>query len=228
MVKKSVKKSVKLVEQHKVPWYPPVVAFRKGSSIREAFAQWWAPELGSDLDKLLRAITPRTAPEGIDEAFGGEQMRQKWKVKPGKMVCVKIVLDYPLREPYERALQVSTKRIGDVFGIAHDLYREVYAFDDADWKRKGHKRAPIIGKKKLPNGMQVNLMNRQGGSKVWGHDLTDLVFEGLCFEPSPEARVLLDAFGAENKRKTKRLVKAKPLRFNSKHVIGTVTFQIGS
>lgn len=219
-----VKKSVKLVEIHKVPWYPPVVAFRRDSSIREAFAQWWAPELGSDLDRLLRAISPRTAPEGIDKAFGGEQMRQKWKAKPGKMVCLKIVLDYPLREPYERCFQVSTKRIGDVFGLAHDLYREVYAFDDADWARKGHKQAPIIGKKKLPSGRKVNLLNRQGGAHVWGHDITDLAFEGLYFEPSPEAQRLHVAY----KRETKKVGTVKAMRFNAKHVLGTVTFQIGS
>lgn len=222
-----MKKPAEFVELNKTPWYPPVVAFREGSSIREAYAQWWAPELGSDLDTLLRAIAPRSAPEGIDEAFGGEKMRSKWKITKGEGVKVLLVLTYPLCVKYDREIVLHTKRFGDVFGRAHDLYREIYALDDAGWKEKGYKRAPIIGKKNLVSGQKVNLMNRQGGTYVWGHDLTDLVFEGLYFEPSAEAKIYLKAHRAFQKRKT-HPKGTKPPRFNVKHCIGTVTFGIGS
>lgn len=210
-----------------VPWVPPVVAFRKGSSIREAFAKWWQPDLYSDLYYLLDAICPRTAPAGIDEAFGGEKMRQKWKPKPGKTVLVNIRLDYPLREVWERPFKVSTKRIGEVFGLAHDLYRQIYLLDDAEWLKNGHKQAPIVGKKTLPGGQKVDLLNRQGGSHVWGHDITDLVFESFCFEPSPKAQEFLEAHRMFMKRK-RPPKNVKPPRFNVKHCIGTVSFFIGS
>jgi hypothetical protein len=211
----------------RVPWMPPVVAFRKGSSIRETFAQWWEPDLHSDFYYLLTAICPRTACAGVDEAFGGEKMRHKWKSKSGKTVLLDIRLDYPLREAWERPFKVSTKRIGEVFGLAHDLYREIYLLDDVVWLKNGHKQAPIVGKKTLPGGQKVNLLNRQGGAHVWGHDIIDLVFESFSFKPSAKATAYIEAHRAFSARK-RPPKNAKPPRFNVKHSIGTVSFFIGS
>lgn len=212
-------------ECHPVPWMPHVVAFRGGSSIRKTFAQWWEPD-GGDLGHLLFSVGRPGAKDGIDEAFGGETLRDKWKPKPGKLLRLEILLDYPLRTPLRRTFEVSTKRFGEVFGLAHDLYREVYAADDAHWKQHGHAQAPIIGKKKLPSGRQVNLLNRQGGAYVWGHDIVDLAFEALLFQPSAEAAAYLKARRAFFKKKQPK--GAKPPRFNVKHSIGVVSFHIGS
>jgi hypothetical protein len=213
-------------EEHSVPWLPLVVAFRAETSIRETFAQWWEPQSCTVLDHLLRGICDRSASAGVDEALGGEKMRHGWKPRPGKTLRLEILLDYPFREPVKRSVQIGSKRFGEVFGLAHDIYREVYALDDAHWSQHGHEQAPVVGKRKLPGGSTVNLLNRQGGAFVWGHDITDLHFESLCFEPSAEALAYLKARRAFFKKKQPK--DAKPPRFNVRHSIGTVSFFIGS
>jgi hypothetical protein len=238
------------VASHETPWHPPVVAFWKGSVIREAYAKWWQPEYHSDLSDFLWAIGPRgsSTPEGLDETFMREQkfrhpsaIRHQRKVVPGKTIKVRIVLDYPLREKQERVVEVSTKRFGEIFGIAHDMYRDVYKRDAAAWKKKGHKAPPIIGKTK--GG--VTLLNRRESALVWGHDMGDLAFESMHFEFDLGAKAFLDAYEKARKAEIRAhkshgrytilhpKISAKSLnrklRFDTKkYIVGTVTFGIGS
>jgi hypothetical protein len=222
-------------ERHQVPFHPPVVAFRKGSAIRKAFAQWWRPAGGSDLGELLEAISPRASCDGLDDAFvrGYSSGERRWKVTPGREIKVRIVLDYPLSFAAEGVVSVSTKRIGEIFGHAHDMYLGIYKRDDAD--RRG-KPAPRVGVKKFGK-LTAKCMNRAPSSLIWGHDMSDLVFEGVRFEFNPEAREALDAF-QDARRASIKLMRSRggrgamkwpKLKLDvKKHVLGTVTFDIGS
>lgn len=259
----SFSKPKKRVTSHDTPWHPPVVAFRNGSTIREAYAQWWQPHHNSDLFDFMQALCSRSASDGIDDAFlngYGSKVGRRWKPVPGKTIKVRLVLEYPLVNPVSGTVDVSTKRFGEIFGVAHDMYRAVYERDDAE---RGGKPAPRVGKVKLP-GMKkpVTMLNRRPGKLVWGHDMSDLAFESMHFEFSPEARVAFDAYQKGRDAALKKLklkcgrrrvnvpghpelkasralgsfilrrhpvLKVAKLAFNvKKHVVGTVTFGIGS
>lgn len=238
--------SRKRVHIHPVPWHPPVVAFRKGSAIREAYAQWWKPHYDSDLSDFLDAID-RSALDGEDDAFSNgyrSETARPWKVKPGKTVKVRIALDYPLVIGVDGVVSISTKRFGEIFGHAHDMYVAVYKRDDAEWKKTGKKAAPKVGRVKIPGVKRpVCMDNRALGPLVWGHDMSDLVFESMCFEFSPEAREAFDAYQRKRDAALKKLkrgpgtfilrphprLKSAKLAFDIKrHVLGTVSFGIGS
>jgi len=217
------KRKAERVTRHETPWCPPVVAFYKGSTIRETYAQWWSPHYDSDLSDFLFALCPRSSrfnsvPEGYDDAFqhgGGEPMKSAWKVKVGRTVKLSLVLTYPLHTRHERSVTVTTKRFGEVFGAAHDFYADIYRRDNKAWLRQH-------GKKVAPRAA-ANLLNRASGLLVWGHDMSDLVFESLHFEFGPEARAALDKYKNQNQKRSAKL--DFDIRRRS---IGTVTFGIGS
>jgi hypothetical protein len=246
----------KRVTWHEPPWFPPVVAFYKGSQLRETYAQWWSPHWNSDLGDVLHAIGPRgsSTPEGLEDCFGRGRLRKDWKSPAAKTINVAVEISAYLSEKQSRVVQVSSKRFGEVFGVAHDLYADVYKRDDAEWKKAGKGRVPTAGEQwqedvkagkvtKKEAGFRTGLVNRARGRLVWGHEMGDLSFEGLHFEPSD---VVLDwlkrYYDARVKMMTKArkknpgvLVLAGPkakdlpkLVLGKSDVIGTITFGIGS
>lgn len=153
-----------------------------GSPLREALAVYWFPTRGAgaqELMELANLVVPawvlslnEAAPfrrAGVAErAAGGPADPRTSDRAPA---TVRIVLDYPLQEEFTRAVEIDLRRPGEVFGLAADLYRELYAEDE---RRGGgaHMDEIVPGSK---------LMNRASGPLVWGHDIRDLVFEGAHF-----------------------------------------------
>lgn len=251
-----MKKTRKRVTWHETPWVPPVVAFYKGSKLREVYAQWWSPHWNSDLADVLHATGPRgsSTPEGLEDCFGRGRVRKDWKRPPGKTINVAVEISAYLSEKQSRVVQVSSKRFGDVFGIAHDLYADVYKRDDAEWRKVGKKKAPTAGEQwqeaiddgkvsKKEAGFRTGLVNRARGRLVWGHEMGDLAFEGLCFAPSDVVAEWLKRYREAHAKMTKEARKKQPgiiimggpktkdlpkLALGKDDVIGTITFGIGS
>lgn len=155
-------------EYHKVPFGAmPVDAFSQ-ELIREAAAQYWEPEYYADGDKDsdLKAILWNVFPQGLEYRFG-ERENIDFPVE------VRIVLTYPLNEYWEATVKIAANRFGEIFAIAHDMYRHIYDLDDSNWQSQGHQdSAP---------SMSPKIMNRAQGKHVWGHDMSDLVFETVGF-----------------------------------------------
>ena len=165
-------------EHHKVPFGAlRVDAFHEGALIREAVAQYWRPEYGFKTDdgwedSKLSQIMWNVAPQGLLQCLERE---------PGAgdfLVEIRIILTYPLQHAWEATARVPANRLGEVFAIAHDMYRHVYDLDEAEWQSKGHQDAAPRGAPKL--------LNRASGKYVWGHDMGDLVFEYIEFMADPE------------------------------------------
>lgn len=86
---------------------------------------------------------------------------------------VRITIDYPLNEPRSEVRRVDVARIGEVFGIAADMYAAAYA----EGRRRGGGARMGAGQR----GARTKLQNRGYGLVVWGHDFGDLVFEGVNY-----------------------------------------------
>lgn len=254
--KKAPPRLPKRVTWHKTPWSPPVVAFYKGSQLRETYAQWWSPDWNSDLADVLHAIGPRgsSTPEGYEDCFGRGRVRKDWKRPAAKTINVAVEIGAYLSEKQSRVIRVSSKRFGDVFGVAHDLYADVYKRDDAEWRKAGKKQAPTVGEQareaikagtvtKKEAGFAVGLVNRARGRLVWGHEMGDLVFEGLHFSPSDTVAEWLKRYREAHEKMMKEARKKQPgifimggpktknlpkLALGKNDVIGTITFGIGS
>lgn len=129
LTKEQAIKISRQAELHDVPFGPiPIEVFRKGAVIREAMAQYWEPQYKvlrcgklkiSDLSTVLFDVFP----EGL--------MLQR---RPGREfdfpVQLRILLTYPLRDVWEATVKIPANRFGEVFAIAHDMYRYVYDLDD--------------------------------------------------------------------------------------------------
>ena len=182
-------------EQHDVAFGSPGVdLFTKDSIIRKAFAHCWAPSYeGESLSELLYHSTAR-----------GMNARVTDKYKVSLPVRVRILLTYPLHNPWEYTATIPSDLFGSVFGIAYDMYASIYGVDDAKWGPGGAER------------LAPNMLNRASGEHVWGHDMRDLVFERLQFVPNPEAKPITE--------------KADPSADPSAdpQFLGTVMFSIGS
>lgn len=185
-------------ESHAVPFSPPVEAFSPGSAIRETFALWWTAEMSTpeaaarpvEVGSMIRVGGRHTDPYDLKELF--KILRRKHRVRPEgprllwpddkseepPVMKVNVRITYPLHQPKERDFDIKLSRIGDVFGFAYDLYREVYDTEDA-MREKGTP-APRVGER----GGHPKCMNRASGPLVWGHDMGDLIFESLHFAPS--------------------------------------------
>ena len=163
-------------EYHHVPFGSlPVDAFKSDALIREAVALYWQPEYSvldgtEGRDSALYSILYNVFPQGLE-------YRLAKKPDFSFLIAVRIILTYPLNEYWEATVKIPANRFGEVFAIAHDMYRHVYDLDDAEWQSEGHQdNAPRGG---------AGLMNRARGKHVWGHDMSDLVFESVGFLKSP-------------------------------------------
>ena len=168
-------------ENHQAPFGGnlPVSVF-KDAALRQTVARYWRPsyrdtwprphatERRTVLSEMLRGI-----PElGIEEFLG-----RKLDDLDDFPVEVRIVLTYPFQEYWEMDVRVPADQFGAVFGQAYDMYCHIYALDDEDWGEQGHDKAPQLSPK---------CANRAKGKHVWGHDMSDLVFEGLGFSPASD------------------------------------------
>lgn len=167
-------------EIHSVPFkWLRVEAFHEGALIREAAAQYFSPDISNPHDSddkdtlMLWEMMSNVLPEGLLECYSWREDADKYNFP----VRVKILIDYPLTQLWEVEVEIPANRFGEIFSICHDMYRHIYDLDDAEWQSKGHQdaapRAP-------------GLMNRAGGEHVWGHDMSDLVFEWMYFTPNPD------------------------------------------
>jgi len=154
-------------EHHDVPFDTMRIdAYHEGALIREAAAQYWQPRYDTKLYEILWNVFP----QGLLQCLGRG-------VEGGFPVEVRIVLTYPLNEFWEAQVRIPTNRLGEIFAIAHDMYKHIYDLDDAEWQSEGQDDAPRVAPK---------VLNRARGQHVWGHDMSDLVFEGVGFHPHPE------------------------------------------
>ncbi len=166
-------------EYHLVPFGSlSVDAFHEGALIREAVAQYWAPEYtlgtsgGASRDSALSQIMWNVFPQGLLQCHG------RSKTDFGFLVEVRIILTYPLHEYWEATVKIPANRIGEVFAIAYDIYKHIYDLDNSEWQSEGHQDA-------APRG-RAAILNRASGKYVWGHDMRDLVFESIGFLVNPE------------------------------------------
>lgn len=162
-------------EYHNVPFGSmPVDAFGD-DLIREAVAQYWQPEYSIEdgdgrIDSELYSILYNILPQGLEYRFN--RMRNF-----DFLVEVKVVLTYPFTDYWEATVKIPANRFGEIFSVAHDMYRHVYDLDDAYWQAQGHQDS-------TPRVSSM-VINRAKGKYVWGHDISDLVFENVGFLMNP-------------------------------------------
>ncbi len=155
-------------ETHEVPFDTlPVLAFAQ-APLRQAVADWWTPS--------------HTSPETSEKTVLWELMvriqtkgyaRVNDMPASSMLVGVALEIDYPLQHYWRMEAQVPLSELGQVFGLTYDMYQHVY---DKTWK-DGDEKAPRI--------------HQVGGCMdpdafVWGHPLSDLVFESLVFSPASD------------------------------------------
>ena len=151
-------------EEHDVPFGTlPVLGFSQ-APLRQAVADWWRTHDGV-LGELMRLIQTKGEARASD--------------RPASLmsVIVQLNLNYPLQNAWSLRTEVLLSELGQVFGLAYDMYRHVYALDDKAWTNNGFDEAPRLNE---------TMSNRAQGSFVWGHDLSDLVFEAVLFSPSQD------------------------------------------
>lgn len=159
-------------EVHSVPFGAlPIVAFAD-LGLRRTVAEYWRPDLHDDEDEMsvLGRLLAGVAMRGEAEALSLEHQRAWSDVR----VKIRVVLDYPLEHTWCVDAEIPANEIGQIFSIAHDMYTTLYELDDESHGGPAPRIAP-------------GMLNRAKGSHVWGHDMTDLVFEAVLFTADPEA-----------------------------------------
>lgn len=228
-------------ELHSIPFGAlAVLEFYEGAAIREVVADYFSPDHADQATKYDDEKVDRDSTALWDLYYKviprGSLKRLDREDEYSFPVRVRILLVYPLQEIWEAEVEIPASRFGEVFSIAHDMYCHVYDLDDSAWRSGGHQdKAPRASEKSL---------NRAKGEHVWGHDMDDLVFEGLAFTPNPdwptEQRKKM-RFVDLTKGDTYESAMNKPAEYatvlepidKDKHstespFIGTVTFRIGS
>jgi hypothetical protein len=171
-------------EGHHVPFGGMVVnAFHQGALIREASARYYEPSFrdqiqwdafgerienprGTNLWPILMDVVP----QGL---LGVYHREDEFDFD----IRVNMAVGYPLHDIHAIEVSLKASRFGDVFGVAHDLYKGIYDLDDAAWTDEGEADAPRAAPK---------MLNRARGKYVWGHDMSDLVFEAMYFSMHPD------------------------------------------
>lgn len=166
---------LKLVEaeSHDVPFGSLAVDLLEDSELRNTLARFYEPSWNSE---NLREIFYNSWPEGtLKRGYKSES--------PPPEFSARIILDYPLTNPWYADVWISSSRLGEIFGIAYDMYCHIYELDDAEWRKEGHQdKAPSVADLKRAEGKDgPMLINRAKGAYVWGHDMSDLVFETVEF-----------------------------------------------
>jgi len=191
---------------HSVSVDTPQVMDFGDPTLREAFRVWWHPyDMGNDFDELTgrndrsvargdtimrHKLDPayyRRIARAMESAFGKRGARRSKTrgrafLASTKRARVKVVitLTYPLTERQQKVVSIDRKYPGEIFALAHDFYRELYAQDEKD----GGKPGPSGNGK---NGKPV-FLNRSFGPVVWGHDLGDLAFESCQYRAFDKKR----------------------------------------
>jgi len=155
-----------------------------GAILREAVARFFGPDYADprlkfkdgpvdrDMTKLYQLLY-NVFPDGLIRDYHSDDRNFS-----NLLVCLRIIITYPLNETWQAHVEIPPSQIGAVFAIVHDMYAHVYALDNAEWQKQGHQdRAPRVSEKQ---------MNRARGTHVFGHDMSDLVFEYLAFTPDPK------------------------------------------
>ncbi len=228
-------------ELHSVPFGGLAInEFYEGAALREVVADYFTPDHADQAtkyqdDKVDRDSTAlwdlyyKIIPRGSLKRLGRDD-------EYSFPVRLRILITYPLQETWEAEFEIPANRFGEVFSIAHDMYCHIYDLDDDAWRVDGHQdNAPRAGGKSL---------KRAKGKYVWGHDMSDLVFEGLAFTPNPNWPMVKKkkmGFVDLTKGETFKDAMKKPDEYKlvleaidkDKHsaeapFIGTVTFHIGS
>jgi hypothetical protein len=204
--KEIAKREAQAIRESTCLMYPSIVAFGKDTAIREAYRIWWRPPW----DQVAFCVLIGEKPPVRVKDHGGGMRHFRSNVVPGSTieferlepkhaarmrsffrkrrggparhtatpgptrrrapVRVRIDLHYPLREKRSKVVVLDRRYPGEIFGLAHDFYRELYAEDE----RRGGKAGPM-------NGGKGPLVNRGAGPLIWGHDIADLVFEGVHY-----------------------------------------------
>jgi len=176
-------------ETHSVPFgWMRVDAF-KSPVLREAFAQYFQPDYDDPRERrrdpegnrdtsALWQLMYNVVPQGLFNGEGAsEEYLKKYDFSEVK-VRARILLTYPLNDTWEATVELHADRLGDVFCAAYDMYVHIYELDDQEWRKKGHQdQAPRLGRL---------VLNRARGEHVWGHDMSDLVFEWMSFAPAED------------------------------------------
>lgn len=153
-------------EYHSVPFEGIRVECFKDDALRETVAQYWGPGYGVGYDFVLYQVSPCGAPRG-HRVFDADAY----------LVEVEILLTYPLNHPWSARMKLPVDRLGEVFAVAHDMYKHIYDLDAEVWKAEGHDAVPRVSER---------CTNRAHGRHVWGHDMSDLVFESVLFILNPD------------------------------------------
>lgn len=231
-------------EHHEVPFGGIAVELLADEGLRDTLARFFRPSCRpmhnkgkkeSALWDLFYNMPSEGEMPRVSERFRADH--------PDMDVKLRIILDYPLTNHWYSDIKIKASRLGEIFGIAYDMYCHIYQLDDTEWQKQGHQdKAPSQGDLKRAEGKDGPfLLNRARGSYVWGHDMSDLVFESVGFSlnkkwPSIEQENMVVTTiddGSPSKRefaKTKYTVPA-PIGHKSadpEMPIGIISFFVGS
>lgn len=163
-------------EQHSVPFGALAVEVLRDRALVEALRRFYEPEAldsGNEHNSLY------------DMFFKSTPKGKAFRVRSGFDACIcvqaRIVLDYPLNEAFVADIEFNSDELGCIFEAAYEMYCQIYALDDSHWQSEGWQdKAPSISNLN-PEGPKI--ANRARGKYIWGHDMSDLFFEGVRFRP---------------------------------------------
>lgn len=215
-------------EWHNVPFGSIYVdSLGPDSVLRAAVSQYYEPAYTKD--SVLYSMFWNVAPSGME--YRSIEERKGWDFP----VLAKIVLIYPLNDLWEAQVELPANQLGSIYGLAADMYRYIYRVDDLSWAQEGHDKPPRVGE--TPDGYKI--INRARGKHVWGHDMSDLVFEQMGFVPNPKWPTCLyrnlfvkvvdeedEGDQSETEEKPERITKED--HAGKRPFIGTFIFAIGS
>lgn len=149
-------------------------------------------------DKALRDVLPRLLFDWHDWPFAPARKRRfkrrgkRWKRydvrERHKPVTATIIIDSYLTADVPESLRRRTYKIrgpGDALVRAADMYRRVY---EENARLGGEPVYPDIDKRMRKRRRKgSSLINRGFEPYIWGHDLGDLVFEGIEIKWKNEA-----------------------------------------
>ncbi len=168
-------------EKHATPFGEgvPVCAFAD-SQLCDVVARYWRPSFYRDVvdaegnvtgqqESALAILLAGVCTRGEAQALGVDPKRDEIPV------IVRVVLSYPLHEHWISEVKIHANEVGRIFEIAFRMYVSLYESDAESHGGKAPRSSVLPG-------------NRVQGSHVWGHDMTDLVFENVYFVPASDTQ----------------------------------------